>query len=76
MTLIAHWLELPTLVKVPPLFQFLLLEPCKESLVQSNMSGRTQLPLACNEIDNHKEYKIEKILDSWHIQNKFEYLIH
>jgi hypothetical protein len=59
-------------MKVNPVFYDSLIDLYKES----NISGRTQPPPPCNEIDNHEEYEVEEMLDSWQRHGRLEYLVH
>ena len=68
----AYRLELPSSMKVHPVFHVSLLEPYKES----NIPRRAQQPPPCVEIENHAEYEVEKVLDSRRRWGKLEYLIH
>jgi hypothetical protein len=69
---IAYRLTLPASMKVHPIFHVFLLEPYKES----NILGRTQPPLPYIEINNHKQYKVQEVLDSWQKLGKLKYLVH
>ena len=69
---VAYRLELPAAMKVHPVFHVSLLEPYKES----NIPGRSQLPPPFIEVDHHKEYEVEKVLDSRRKRGKLEYLVH
>jgi hypothetical protein len=59
-------------MKVHPVTHVSFLKPHKES----NIPGRTQPPPPCIEIDNHKEYEVEEVLDSWQRHSRLEYLVH
>jgi hypothetical protein len=59
-------------MKVYPVFHVSLLESYKES----NIPGRTHPLPPCIEIDSHKEYEVEEILDSRQRSGKLEYLVH
>ena len=69
---VAYRLELPTSMKVHPIFHVSLLKAYKESTI----SGRTQPPPPCIEVENHNKYKVEDILDSRRRRGRLEYLIH
>jgi len=68
----SNLLELPTLMKILPIFYISLLEPFKES----NMLEKMQLPSPCIKIDNHEEYKVEKVFYSWSKRGKLKNLMH
>jgi hypothetical protein len=59
-------------MKVHPIFHVSFLEPYKES----NIPGRIQLLPPCIEIDSHKEYEVEEVLDSRQRCGRLEYLVH
>jgi hypothetical protein len=66
--------NIPIVKKLSPdeVFHVFLLEPYKES----NISGRTQPPPPCMEIDNHEEYEVEEVLDSRQRRGRLKYLVH
>ena len=69
---VAFCLELPTSMKIHPVFHVSLLEPYRES----SFPGRVQQPPPSIEVENHEEYDVEKILDSRRRWGKLEYLVH
>ena len=56
----AYRLELRAAMKVHPVFRVSLLEPYSELI----FPGRVQSPPRNIEIENHKKYEVDKILDS------------
>ncbi len=69
---VAYRLELPTIMKVHPVFHVSLLEPYRES----SFSGRVQYPPPSIEIETYEEYEVEKVLDSQRRWGKLEYFVH
>jgi hypothetical protein len=61
MNQVAYRLTLPASMKVHLVFHVSLLESYKES----NIPCRTQPPPPYIKIDNHEEYEVEEVLDSW-----------
>ena len=59
-------------MKVHPVFYVSLLE----SYHESTFPERVRCPPPSIEIENHKEYKVEMVLDSRHRHKKLEYLVH
>jgi hypothetical protein len=59
-------------MKVNLVFYVSLLEPYKDS----NIPDRTQPPPPYIEIDSHKEYEVEEVLDSRQRRGILEYLVH
>ena len=68
----AYRLELPTTMKVHPIFHVSLLESYREP----SFPRRVQSPPPSIEIENHEEYEVEKVLDSRRRWNRLEYLVH
>lgn len=69
---VAYRLDLPTSMKIHPVFHVSLLEPYKESTIP----GRLQVPPPPIEIDGEEEFEISEILDSRNNRRKLEYLVH
>ena len=69
---VAYRLDLPTSMKIHPVFHVSLLEPYKESTIP----GRLQVPPPPIEIDGEEEFEISEILDSRINRRKLEYLVH
>lgn len=69
---VAYRLELPTSMKIHPVFHVSLLEPYKESTIP----GRLQVPPPPIEIDGEEEFEVSEILDSRINRRKLEYLVH
>lgn len=69
---VAYRLNLPTSMKIHPVFHVSLLEPYKESTIP----GRLQAPPPPTEIDGEEEFEVSEILDSRINRRKLEYLVH
>jgi hypothetical protein len=69
---VAYQLTLSASMKVHPVFHVFLLLPYKEL----NLPGRTQPLPPCKEIDNHKEYEVDEVLDSRQRCGRLEYNVH
>ena len=69
--LVAYCLELPTTMKVHPIFYISLVESYQESIFPE----RIQCLPPNIEIENHEEYEVEMVLDSRHRHEKSEYLV-
>ena len=69
---VAYRLDLPTSMKIHPVFHVSLLEPYKESTIP----GRLQAPPPPIEIDGEEEFEVSEILDSRINRRKLEYLVH
>ena len=67
----AYKLELPTTIKIHPVFHVSLLEP----VVEEKIPGRTQTPPPPVIIDDSEEYEVENILDSRICRRKLQYLV-
>ena len=71
----AYWLKLPTsFSKIHPIFSVTLLHPFKGDLITECQEHHPlpPPPIVCHGI---KEYKVEKILESWILHGKVEYLV-
>jgi hypothetical protein len=64
-------LELPSLMKIHPIFHVSLLEVYKESFIL----GRFQIPPPLIEIDEQEEFEVSEILNFRIIRRKLEYLV-
>ncbi len=69
---VAYRLNLPSSMKIHPVFHVSLLEPYKESTIP----GRLQQPPPPIEIDGEEEFEVSEILDSRINRRKLEYLVH
>jgi hypothetical protein len=69
---VAYRLDLPSSIKIHPVFHVYLLEPYRESTIP----GRLQVPPYPIEIDGEEEFKVSEILDSRINRRKLEYLVH
>ena len=69
---VAYRLDLPTSMKIHPVFHVSLLEPYKESTIP----GRLQTPPPPIEIDGEEEFEVSEILNSRINRRKLEYLVH
>ena len=69
---VAYRLELPTSMKIHPIFHASLLEIYHES----SISGRSQPTPHSVEINGCEKYKVESILDSRIWRGKLEYFVH
>jgi hypothetical protein len=65
-------LTLPASMKVHPVFYVSLLESYKES----NIASGIQPLLPCIEINHHRKYEVEEVLDSQQRCGRLEYLVH
>ena len=70
--LVAYRLELPTSMKVHPVFHVSLLEAHNESTIL----GRRQPQPPVVEIDSHDKFEVEEVLDSKIKRGKLKYLVH
>ena len=69
---VAYQLELPTSMKIHPVYYASLLEIYHESTI----SGRSQPTLPFVEIDGCEEYEVDSIMDSQIRRGKLEYFVH
>ena len=69
---VAFRLELPTSMKIHPVFHVSLLEPYK----QSSIPGRFQVRPPPLEINGEEEFEVSEILDSRINSRTLEYLVH
>src|ERR1700738_260464 len=68
---LAFRLELPTQMRVHPVFHVSLLEPYRES----TLPGRVQEPPLPVEVEGELEYEVERILDSKIERRTLKYLV-
>ena len=71
----AYWLKLPaSFSKIHPVFSVTLLHPFEGDSITKHQECHPPLPppIVC---DGVKEYKVEKILDSWILCGKIKYLV-
>ncbi len=65
-------LDLPSSMKIHPVFHVSLLEPYKESTIP----GRLPAPLPPIEINGEEEFEVFKIIDSRINRRRLKYLVH
>ncbi|KAH7315890.1 hypothetical protein KP509_21G069700 [Ceratopteris richardii] len=70
--LVTFKLELPSTMRVHPVFHVSMLEPYQISPVR----GERPSPSPPIEIDDHEEFEVEHVLDSKISRGRLEYLIH
>src|SRR5262249_46231795 len=68
----AFRLQLPSSMKIHPVFHVSLLEPFRPN----DIPGRVQDPPPPAIIDGHEEFEVETILDSRVRRKKLQYLVH
>ena len=71
----AYWLKLPaSFSKIHPIFSVTLLGPFEGDSITEHHEHHPlpPPPIVCNGI---KEYEVKKILDSWILRGKVEYLV-
>lgn len=69
---VTYCLELPSSMKIHPIFHVSLLKRYKEL----NILGQRQPPPPMIEINDHIEFEVEVILDSRIRHERLEYLVH
>jgi hypothetical protein len=68
---LAYRLELPSQMRVHPVFHVSLLEP----YVESRIRGRKQEPPPPVEVEGELEYEVNRVLDSRVVRGRLRYLV-